>query len=387
MPFGSRFSPALEPLEDRLCPAITGVLDAYGNLQITGVPTLNNMEIDVGYDFTTGLPSYTVLDNGSPISGSPFETGGDVVVDIGGSFGNDTITVDLAGHYMGNNLLLSTGYGSDTLNLENSDPVNVGTIPGSLLANRLNNISTMMPGAGISINGSVVVDSSRDNTLAPSNFNFTNTIIGGSLAILAGNNSVAVSLTSVPGPSVAVGQSVYLRLGNGSNSFIQDPFSTINGGLTFLGGSGADTVMLSANIGGSVYLDLQGGANTLMQNLGSIIEGNLTLRTGIGNDTALLYGDINGTAYLYLSGGDNMLDFSGNLFGRSFSYIGGTGRDTVNFNGNAERAYAYFNLGAGSDDFTLGMNAALSYLYLDMGFGINNFTNLLGFLPFASYIR
>lgn len=495
----------LEALEERAVPAVTAVVDTDGDLNITGAPT-GALVLTL-----TANETYSLTDGGGGvvITGGPMASG-DVIFDLDfAGTGNDTITVNFATFSMGQNFIIDSGTGLDTVTLNGS-----GTIPGNIEFSNVNVVEfpmnivyggditvdaeaesenedidfnratiagnvTLLTGNGtddidlirslfngnlnidtgsgnddidltmgttvrgdmnvltgngdddITINfgnlnflgvdagfgnddlillggttingnlhtwgvntldvpstavigGTVGIDSNDENRVGT--YDFDGTFVGGNIYIYSGNLEDTVNIIN----GTFVGGEVGLSLGNAiggavDNEVTLDGNSVISRNLIVYGGSGADSIDLDGNIFGSVFLRLGTGTNTVEAD--GIIEGSFEFIGGGGTDSATVTNYVGGNLFFNLGGGSNTVDMTMISEGAQIYYMGGSGVDSVTFDGNALRARLFAFLQGSNDTFVLGTSARLSFLYVDFGSGFDTFTNMLFFVPFRHYLR
>ncbi len=148
-----------------------------------------------------------------------------------------------------------------------------------------------------------------------------------------GDDTVVLGTIGSAGPGIHGRLSV--TLGNGTNEFTAHS-GLISGGLSFTGGTGADTVNLGADL--TVFADAKiatrDGANVVnVESFSSLWKFNLT--TGVDTDTVTL--NAVGAGYLIgvvgLGGGTDALTILGSAdFFSTFKTDGGLGTDTLAIN-------------------------------------------------------
>ncbi|MFN7730272.1 MAG: hypothetical protein ACK5OB_00105 [Pirellula sp.] len=163
-------------------------------------------------------------------------------------------------------------------------------------------------------------------------------------------NQVTLDLTK---NSVAIDQ-VMARLGNGTNQF-ELLGGTIHGSLYYLGGSGADALLLDDGsvVERSVVAVLGNGSNSV--SVGGKIDRGLSLRGGIDDDTIdiLATAWIQGNAILQAGDGVNKVQDSGKISG-SLLFVGGAGNDSLKLDENASiDGSLVARFGDGTNDATI----------------------------------
>lgn len=153
--------------------------------------------------------------------------------------------------------------------------------------------------------------------------------------------------------SVAIDQ-VMVRLGNGSNQ-LELLGGTIHGSLYYLGGNGADALLLgeSSVVERSVVAVLGNGSNSV--SIGGKIDRGLSLRGGLDDDTIDLLASawVQGNAIFQAGDGANKLQDSGKI-GGSLLFLGGTGNDSLKLDENASiEGSLVARFGDGANDATI----------------------------------
>ncbi len=371
------YFPQTEVLEARDCPALNVALDGLGNMTITsasGAATVGLM--------LTGNSEYIITENFVPISATPFVAPGNVNILLP-SAGADSVGIDFGGFSMGGNLNIDVGQGNDTVSIGSLFGF-PGTIPGDVRVSGANNQLFGIVENAL-IGGNLTVLSHMENV--STNYFLDGAFIGGNVSILAGNLDDNITFGQLA-PTI-IGGSFQATLGNGTNNIVVLAGSSVGGNVTAIGGDQNDAVTLDGDIGGNAYLALNNGTNNLI--LGGSVGSNLTMIAGSGDDNVTFPGAVGGNVYLSLGGAfmaGNVVNFdtTATVGGSSFSYFGGSGADSLTFNGSAPLARVYSSLGAGADTFTLGTMSPLAFLYVDFGAGddvlVNNF---IGPFSFPTY--
>ncbi len=378
-----RVRPFLEALEDRLCLSLT-VRYLSGDLYLSGTPTGTTGLTINGVPATPS--AYTVTD-GSHTLGT-FNVPGSINLSL--TQYQEPISIDLNGHLLGGNILMSVGLGNTTGSIQ---PIRIysstagGRVGGSVTesggsGNESLNLGqdTNFNDAPVSIGGSVQF-TARSGAAGPNNavVLFNGSSVGGSLTA-TGATSVQVGE-----PSQSAGASVGSLNVNGTGDTTElsvtiDGLSTILGNVSILGTSQftglGDFVSVQGGsvIGGSFNANLGDNVNSWL--LGGTFQGAVTLTGGGGTepggglplnliefDFAGSTGTFNGpvsattgsgsTAVVFMAGtvinGNMTLNFgNGNndLGGGGFSSFGTVFAGTVN--GNIS-----ITLGNGNDTATI----------------------------------
>ncbi|MGF1577908.1 MAG: hypothetical protein ACFCD0_00940 [Gemmataceae bacterium] len=385
----------VERLETRWVPASWNWTIASGSLTVTqATPAIGNeIQIDdAGNTFTliddTGAASTTTTTviNTTGIS--------NVTLNL---LGSDTVPVDYD--------LSGTRPGNLTINLNNglprafdlNDDVS-GTVGGNLrITDGLGSTSVAIGGGGtfVQVGGNLSVDLGLGaDSLTIQN---AQTFAGGNLDA-RGAESITIT-SSFIGGSTNINN--FGEINPGAASFSA---TTFGGGFTYLGGNGADDVTFTAGtaVGGFTYLNLmnQIGADStsvVSVDTGSSLNGGLFLSGGnLGAETLTLDSTsfINGSSVnVNLMGGDNVVNIEGALgggfTGPSFSYNGGAGADSINFNPaiGSGRPRIFVNTGAGNDIFRLNTtNAFPTFVYANMGAGADTVPPVVGPIGFPMIV-
>ncbi len=286
----NKVRPYLEALEDRFCPSLT-VRYLGGNLFLSGTPT-GTTGLTINGVAPASSTAYTVTD-GSHTLGT-FNVPGSINLNLAQY--QEPISVDLAGHLLGGNILMSVGLGNTT---GASQPIRIyssvagGRVGGSVTVtggsgNENVNIGqdTTSADAPVRIGGSVQF-TARNGAAGPSNavVLFNGSSIGKSLT------ATGVESVQVGEPSQVAGASVGSLNVNGvadtaELSVAIDGTSTVLGNVSILGTSQftglGDLVSVqgSATIGGSFNANL--GDNVNLWTLGGTFNGPVTVIGGGG---------------------------------------------------------------------------------------------------------
>ncbi len=371
----------LEFLESRTCPApLNFFFDGAGNLRVTGTPDI------LGLTFTAVADNTFDIDDGFTSVFTAVEIPGNISVNLNpvpGFFPGDSVTFDLGANSMNGGISVSTGSGDDIVTITSTG----GFIGGNVTTTAVDFVGATL----VNIGGNVLIN--NQNSSGATFVTFDGGSVGGNFTALGRSGGSALDLNSVAlggfFGGTPVGGNVFVNFNNvGTNRFNLDPTSAIGGNLTYLGGNGNDSITLEGAIGNSVSLNLGGGTNDLLASAGSLIGGNLAMVSGLGTDSVSFGGTIGRNLYFNLGGGANTLDFTGVSGGSAFTYIGGFGVDSVTFGfgANAQRARLFLNLSLGDDFFELGTGAITS-LFADFGFGSDTFMNSVGLFTFPATLR
>jgi hypothetical protein len=259
-------------------------------------------------------------------------------------------------YLFGGNLTYSGGAGDDTLTAEG--PVAIAGNMTVNLGNGMNDVDIQL------------TELATDNDVLD---------IAGNLVIDGGSGEDAVTLGG--GDGVSITRNITFNLGAGMNTldFTEsgDPF-WFSGNLTVTGGSGDDTFtsIVDTELDGNATFGLGGGANGVNVDAEWMdVGGNLTYTGGSGNDDLLLNDTdvwIGGNARINADGGDNTLASvaSDSLeIDGWFSYSGGTGIDTLDLRALDVNGQTTINTGSGDDAVAIYDGSTLGALTLNTGAG------------------
>ncbi len=335
----------LEVLEGRDCPALNFAFDGLGNVLVTGNPDPGGLVISVA------APNLYTFDNGGTLALVNQPIPGGLTVQTGGT--NDIISIQLdPGAMIGGNVMVDTGAGNDFVEIVGTDLSS--TIGGNVTLSGLN---AFLPNSvqSVTIGGSLRVNNFFENDGIV--FGLSGANVGGDFFVGTGNGTDDIIIDG----GTIIGGQVQALLGNslaGTQSFTMTAGTSVGRNFTLLAGNLDDSVVLSGVIGGSAYLNFGNSvlSNTLAFNAGSFIGGQLTVFGGNGADSLDTFaGTVGGSVYANLMGGDNSFNVTGNVFGHSLNYFGGSGVDSFTFGATAQAPLAslYVSLGAGDDVVTL----------------------------------
>jgi len=235
---------------------------------------------------------------------------------------------------------------------------------------------------GTTVNGDVVVSNQTPNPLGNYQIDGEATFLGYSGVLAIGSFSNVTGNVTYAGSTSADNVSVFgtingkLTVANsdGLNTFdlgrVGTNAGTVNGSLSYIGGSGVDSVSLpdGSTVNGSVTLNMFDGANTYDLDNSFTVGGVWQMNAGTGNDVATVGGFIGGNQYYNLGAGNNNLTWNGISAASNFNFQSGGGNDALTINGiNSFALYVLF--GAGDDTFTYGTPAAVGSAYIDFGAG------------------
>lgn len=174
-------------------------------------------------------------------------------------------------------------------------------------------------------------------------------------------------------PNLQTGGSVTLTMGSGNNTVTSLGNAIIGANLGITGAGGNDTVMnFSGNVGGSATFNFGAGTNSLTVIAPGPRIGKSFSYTGTtGNDTVTLTNGflIGGKATFNVGAGNNALNTTGNgilAVGLNMTYTGTTGDDTITFDGPLNcLGSVTVNVGGGTNTFTnsLFVDIGLNFIY------------------------
>jgi hypothetical protein len=161
----------------------------------------------------------------------------------------------------------------------------------------------------------------------------------------------------------------------------------VDGGLTYVGGTRADTILLrgttrvSDDVRVSFGTQVEWEGSDFAQDASSVIDGRVRVSGGrLGADRITLEGAVNGDVGLNLGGGTNFVGMYGDFQGAAFRYAGGSGVDTIIYSALANSAGVRFTarLGDGPDAVTFdSMATSPSSAFIDFGAGTDTFTGTM----------
>lgn len=430
---------SLEGLTERIVPAVS-VRFLSGSLTICANPAnvANNLVVtqralDGKFVITDGAVSvgpYQVRGNITIISSN---TSDSITVNLNrgaaGAFqlpgylninsrnGSDTITLSADatnGGRIGGNVILSTGYADDTVNItgngalmsiggmisanldSGSDTFNLGvgtTTGGSVVTGkgvtltRANTVNMASAGDPVTINGNLSMDNTRD-------YGLTNTIVMG-VAASTTQFTVAGIMTYNGGTQVddlglfgtvqgLAGKNSAINMGQGANALEinADIGPASNSDLVVTGGAGVDSVTLGDDtvISNDAVFSLGAGDNLYSLNSTFAVNGNMSITAGNGtDDLGVFAGVIGGDLTLTLGNGDNTFTFAGAATAgaaqsaacHDFNYYGGDGVDDITYDADDGAVENDLNvyLETGADVFDGTNSGDASYLtgYIDLG--------------------
>jgi len=438
----ARSRPLLEGLTERIVPAVS-VKFLGGSLTICANPAnvANNLTVAqraldgkfVITDGTTSVGPYQVTGNITIISSNASDT---IQVNLnrgaGGAFqlpgflninsrnGADTVTIQgdsTNGGRIGGNVILSTGFSNDTVNISGNgallsiggmisanldsgaDTFNLGvgsTAAGSVVTGkgvsllRANTVNIGSAGDPVTINGSLCLDNTLD-------YGITNTTTLGVTTditqlqvagILCYNGGTLVDDLSLFGTVQGLSnKNSAINLGQGTNSLDinADIGPALNSDLVVTGGSGVDSITLGDDtvISNDAVFSLGAGNNLYDLNNTFAVNGSMSITAGNGtDDLGIFAGQIGGDLTLTLGGGSNSLTFAGAATGAAqsaschdFNYFGGDGVDNITYDaddGAVENALNVY-LMTGADVFDGTNSGDASYLtgYIDLGIDVD----------------
>lgn len=342
--------------------------------------------------------------------------GGGVRADLGG--GLDTFDVTGAGGTLAGDLIVKSGLGNDTVNI-NANGTGALKIGGRVDVKDPAGTNTFVFGNGAGVTsvggdlsavgfGTVQIDQGQNDTVGGSvTISVANTV--GPLVMQQGLPGGSEVLTVGRGFNIVGGRlsdTVFLRglnlfgtlsanLGPAKenaapgNRFVLSSSAasvTAGGDLIYKGGAGPDLLDLrSGVIHGNATIRLGNGKGTVqLASFGAqttVIGGNLTVKGGKGdidmvNNTALIGGNV----ILQLGNGANSVSFdNGGSVGGTISYRGGNGgNDLLLAGAQAYRVTAKF--GSGNDTVTLNNAALVLTGNINGGGGTNTLTITSGTL-------
>lgn len=438
----ARLRPSLEGLTERIVPAVS-VKFIGGSLTITANPANVSNNLVVTQQAIDG--KFVIADG--PVSVGPYRVTGNIT--ITSSNANDTIQVNLnrgaAGNFqlpgflninsrngadtvtinsdgtnggrIGGNLILSTGFSNDTVNIGTAggsisiggaisanldsglDTFNLGTTgtaANTFVVGRgvtLLRANTVNMGTGtdpVTVNGTVSIDNTLD-------YGITNRIrfgiTGDVLQARAAGNFCYNGGTLIDNIGLygtiqgAPGKNSVINMGQGTNTLdinAEIGFGTASD-LIVTGGAGVDDIAFNddTKISNDAIFSLGGGDNLYGLNSTFSVDGDMSITAGNGTDAVGIFaGQIGGNLTLSLGNGSNSLTFAGATTGAAqsaschdFTYNGGDGVDDITYdanNGAVENSLTV-NLGSGSDTFDGTNSGDSSYLtgFIDLGLDLD----------------
>lgn len=181
--------------------------------------------------------------------------------------------------------------------------------------------------------------------------------------------------------------------------FDDDWTMSIGGNFTFLGGDGRDEITLNgtnatgSSIGGNAFIQLGGSTGSGAQyvyfnyessSIGGALNVNSTNQLSSDIFQMVAGSSVGQNLNLNLGGGGNSAYLAGEVGGNYVGYVGGSGRDRVDYNLTGNDAFVNATLGAGDDAFMLRDQAKIN-LGLRVQFGgdaSDQFINELGAFDF-----
>jgi hypothetical protein len=415
----------LERLETRLTPAASVSLVA-GNLRVIG----DNAANVIALGESGGMVGITVITAGSPVANfGPYKVTGSIYID--GSNGDDTINISvskslggpvgLAGG-LGNDvfnftavnpgaaiqgiLRMDGNIGDDVVNLANGanrftatdvyisavtgvDAVSLTNVDlqGNFIATGANSVFVGTNGgralsARATVAGNAIINNAAETP--PGQFVMSAGSTLGGLTYVGGGGADAVTIAPIAGTTNFAGEvfgTTALILGGGDNGVTLFN-AALDGAVTITALGGNDIVAFDQNtiVPGNANLVLGDGNNSLSSTAGVTFYGNLAVTLGNGDDSigtsaAPFTGTIAGTLQISAGNGANVTNYNGILSG-NFGYTGGGGTDDVTVTG-AFSGRMTVALNAGNDTFTFG-SAATRFDgggLLDFGTGDDSFNS------------
>jgi hypothetical protein len=356
--------PCLEALEDRLTPALTYVLDAAGNLTVTGTtvnPTLTITE--------AAGNSVTIMDGASS---NTFAVPGNLNVNVTSLNAVYLVTYNVGGTVLGNVSLSARSLGLVDVSVNGTG----GSIHGNLTlktggGDDLVGVNAFGAGSPLTVAGSLSVDTGAGNDFL---------VLGGIGDVTVGGNLFAYNVnTLLFGASTeTVGGFTHIttdtNTSGGANLVSTSATTTMAGDLFFTGtNASTNDVVLNGTVGGRLFASLgNGAADSLVAAATSVVGGSAFIQGGNGGDSVTLLGSVFGNLSLILGNGGNTVIVGGTVGGTSISYLGGSGGDTFTYAASAPAARLTGIFGAGDDTFNLDSNS-LASAYLNGGAGTNTF--------------
>jgi len=274
-----------------------------GSLTVNGFTTINGgNDVQLNNASATGvgvlLNSLTINSTAGETIANSLDMGvktqlrGNLVF-ISGSFSDD---VAIDGSTILGNATINLGQGDNTVNISKTTD---STINGSLTVisgNGVDNIE-FTNAADTTVSGSVTLNLGNGGNIVTLD-GTGGSLIGGALTILAGTGDDAVTIGSA-GKLFSINGSASITLGNsitttaGGGNELTFASTQIGGNLSYVGGTGADTVTFTddtvANVvGGRVSANMGGGADTFeidsgAAGAGTTAFGSLYLDFGVGS--------------------------------------------------------------------------------------------------------
>jgi hypothetical protein len=323
---------------------VVGTFAVLGNLSITtstradsitvqmasGKALPGNLLISSGY----GNDTVNVLGGG----GGNDSVGGGLFVDL--NYGDDLLNVGAAagkGVAIGGTTEVTGSLGGDTLKVGNN--ANVTVLRGDLLVHSVQTVDVGQGTLGDQVRGNVSVDLKLSPT--------STAVEVRPLSVTANNNSVVLVMFHVVGGPLNdvvtvkgdTAASVEALLGEGNNTFALD--ADVPGSVTVLFGNGNDVVVVSgtSTVGTAagpvdkLTLAMGDGANLYGLTGNFQVFGDMSITAGNTAQTISFGGVVAGDLSVALGNGHNTFSFNGHTGADAgkFLYTSGTGNDTVNF--------------------------------------------------------
>jgi hypothetical protein len=411
-----RFTPSVEPLENRWVPAnvqfVSGFLlispssgEAALNLRLTQTAP-NNFSVKDGASTlgTFGPVSNILITGGNgadtvTVDLNALTYAGNLFANLGN--GNDTISVQSAGAaaLLGNTTIL-TGLGNGAVKLASgaAGGINFGgtiqvvdTTPGSKVALTFGNATaasrvgqslnitgmdtvTLGAGAADTVGGSVTVtDSILTSGVSVTVANkFT---VNNNLSITTGNGNDSITINSA-----TINGSTNVNTNGGNDSVTLAGTPTFGGSVTLQGASGNDSVtvgvgLAGATVNGNLSISLGDGNDTVTVNSASNVAGNLNITLGAGADSVVVDATVSGNMSFRLGNGNDTVTI-GNAPAGTLNWTSGNGNDSVTLGDATNSAGEVWNVnmrfGTGSDTLTLAGNGTVASPegltgFIDMG--------------------
>lgn len=185
-------------------------------------------------------------------------------------------------------------------------------------------------------------------------------------------NSVSLNSDPTKPPFITanVAGSVSLKLGNGTNTVTFQDGSFFAKDVSVVTGTGMDTVnMTKGYFAKNLNLSLGNGVNELARPVGAadnFVGSTFKYIGGIGGDTLDLDRLVAGNINVVLGNGTNSVTGAARIIGKSASFTGGSGMDTISIALGSTGGSLSAKLGAGADSFTF-LGGALASAKLDGG--------------------